>query len=65
MPNITQSFFSAAEWLDICFRSGITLNPEKFVLAQDEVDFAGFEITNQSVCPCKKYLDAIREFPTP
>ena len=64
-PNIKHSFFSAVEWLDICGRSGITLNPEKFVFAQDEVDFAGFEITNQSVRPCKKYLDAIREFPTP
>ena len=59
------SFFSAVEWLDICGRNGTTLNPEKYAFAQDEVNFAGFEITNQSICPCKKYLDAIREFSTP
>eukprot|EP00794_Sanderia_malayensis_P002522 gene2522-2915_t len=29
------------------------------------VEFAGFEITNDSVRPCAKYLDAIRHFPTP
>ena len=49
-PNIKHSFFSAVEWLDICGRNGITLNPEKFVFAQDEVDFTGFEITNQCTC---------------
>ena len=55
----------AAQWLDICGRNGITLNPEKFIFAQDVVEFAGFEITNDTVCPCRRYLRAITEFPTP
>ena len=29
------------------------------------MEFAGFEITNNSVRPCKKYLDAIQNFPKP
>ena len=63
--SVEDSFHSAVEWLDICGRNGITLNPDKFQFAQDIVDFAGFEITNDSVRPCQKYLRAIRDFPSP
>jgi hypothetical protein len=63
--NIEESFFRVVEWLDLCGRQGITLNPDKFVFAQDTVGFAGFEITPESVRPCSKYLQAITEFPTP
>ncbi len=57
--------FSQAAWLDTCGKHGITLNPQKFRFAQDEVEFAGFEITSDSVRPCKKYIKAIADFPTP
>lgn len=60
-----ESFFQAANWLDICGKHGITLNPEKFQFAEDDVEFAGFEITKDSVKPCRKYLKAISDFPTP
>ena len=63
--TVHDSFLQAAKWLDICGRNGITLNPDKFVFAQDSVEFAGFEITADSVRPCRKYLRAILEFPTP
>ena len=63
--DITSSFHQAVNWLDICGRHGITLNPDKFTFAADTVEFAGFEITPDSVRPCAKYLDAIRHFPTP
>ena len=63
--TIEESYFQAARWLDICGRHGITLNPDKFQFASDEVEFAGFEITSNTVRPCKKYLKAISDFPTP
>ena len=63
--NIEGSFFQAVDWLDTCSKNGITLNPEKFVFGQDTVAFAGFEITNNHVRPCQKYLDAILNFPRP
>ena len=44
---------------------GITFNPEKFRFAQDEVKFTGFKITNDTVHPCKRYIRAITDFPTP
>ena len=53
--SIEESFFKTVEWLDICGRHGITLNREKFVFAQDEVEFAGFDITQDSVKPSPKY----------
>ena len=63
--DISSSFHQAVNWLDICGRHGITLNPTKFVFAADTAEFVGFEITGDSVRPCKKYLDAIRHFLTP
>ena len=63
--DLEASFHQATKWLDLCGRSGITINPEKFVFAVDTVEFAGFEITRDSVRPSQKYLHAIRSFPTP
>ena len=63
--TIEECFFQACQWLDLCGRDGITLNPEKFSFAQDTMKFAGFEITPNVVKPCSRYLNAIRQFPTP
>ena len=63
--NLTESFFQAVTWLDLCGHHGITLNPDKFVFGADTVEFTGFEIMPHSVRPSKKYLDTIRNFPTP
>ena len=41
------------------------MNPDKFRFGKDTVEFAGFEITVDSVRPCRKYLQAIEDFPTP
>ena len=35
--DIAQAFTDAANWLTLCGANGITLNPEKFVFAQDTV----------------------------
>jgi len=63
--TIEESFDQTAEWLDTCGRHGIILNPDKFVFAEDEVEFAGFQITLDTVRPCQRYLQSILEFPTP
>lgn len=46
-------------------QSGIVLNPDKFRFARKTVDFAGFRISDTTIEPLPKYLDAIRDFPTP
>jgi len=63
--SIAKSFFQAAEWLDICGRNGIILNPKKFTFAKNNVTFAGFDITPTSVQPCPQVLEAIKNFPKP
>lgn len=63
--SIEAAFFQACEWLDMCARNGITLNPKKFQFALDTVDFAGLTITPTNIRPSAKFLDAIRDFPIP
>ncbi|RUS74671.1 hypothetical protein EGW08_017577 [Elysia chlorotica] len=63
--TIENAFIQAAKWLDICANNGIILNPSKFKFAKNTVEFAGFEITPTTVRPCARYLEAIRNFPTP
>ena len=63
--TIEESFFQAAQWLDTCGKHGITLNHTKFHFAKDEDEFAGFEITKDTLHPCKNYIRAIANFPTP
>ena len=46
-------------------RAGVNLNPDKFQFAQCTGDFAGFRISNATMEPLPKYLDAILDFPTP
>ena len=53
------------DFLELAGRNGIILNPEKFQFCQNTVDFAGFRISDVTVEPLPKYLDAIRQFPTP
>ena len=62
LTQLKESFFQAANWLDNCGRHGITVNPEKFRFAEDAVEFAGFEITNDSVRLFKKSLRAMYDF---
>ena len=63
--SVKEAFFQTCEWLDLCARNGITLNPKKFQFAQDTVEFAGLSITATNVKPSNKFLDSIRQFPTP
>jgi hypothetical protein len=63
--SIEEAFHQTAQWLDVCAKNGITLNPSKFTFAADTVEFAGFEISLDSVRPSKRFLKAIMDFPTP
>ena len=53
------------DFLELAGNTGIVMNPEKFQFCQGTVDFAGFRISNSSVEPLPKYVDAILQFPTP
>ena len=61
--SIESSFHQMTLFLETCGHNGITLNSDKFTFASDSVEFAGFDITADSVRPSQKYLRAIRDFP--
>ena len=63
--SIEEAFHHAVQWLDLCGKNGITLNPKKFVFCRTTVEFAGFKITPTTVQPCARQLDAILNFPKP
>ena len=45
--------------------SETVLNPKKFQFAQKQVEFAGFLISENTIEPLPKYLDATKDFPKP
>ena len=64
-PSNEECFHRTTQFLDICGKNGIILNPQKFSFAKDTVQFAGFEIGPNSVRPCPQVMEAIKQFPTP
>ena len=44
---------------------GWSLNPDKFKFGGLEVDFAGFNVTDEGVRPTKRLLEAMASFPKP
>ena len=63
--SIADAFFHTCQWCDLLARNGIILNPSKFQFAQHTVDYAGLSVTPTNIGPSVKFLDAIRNFPTP
>ena len=63
--NLEEHWWRTIDFLSLVGRAGIVLNQDKFQFAQQTVDFAGFRVSASSVEPLPKFLDAIREFPTP
>ena len=52
-------------FLDHCGQNGVILNPVKFQLAQEEVEWIGFNITPTGVQPTATFKESILNFPTP
>jgi hypothetical protein len=46
-------------------KNGMVFSPDKFVFTKETVEVAGFEITKKGIKPTDKYIEAIRNFPTP
>jgi hypothetical protein len=63
--TMEQSFFRICSLLSHCNKNGMVFSPEKFMFAKETVEFAGFEITLEGIRPTDKYIEAIRNFPTP
>lgn len=49
--------------MDLCARNGVVCNPCKFRFGRNEVDFAGFTVTDGRVKPTKKRWRRLQTFP--
>lgn len=63
--DLETHWWRTIEFLSMVGSAGIVLNPDKFQFAQREVKFAGFNISEETIKPLSKYIEAIRSFPTP
>ena len=63
--DLKQHWWRTMKFLSTVVNAGIVLNPAKFQFAERTVDFAGFCISESSITPLPKYIDAIRNFPKP
>ena len=63
--DIEGSFWHTMYYIKHCHENGIIFNPDKFQFAKDEVNFAGFVVTQDGYKPPEKILNAIRDFRTP
>lgn len=63
--DLEQHWWRTIDFLTRVGRAGIVLNPAKFQFAEKSVDFAGFRVSDATIEPLPKYLDAIRDFPAP
>ncbi len=51
--------------LERCRDFGITLNPQKFVFAEEEVSFVGYKISRDGIAADPEKIEAIQKFPEP
>ena len=63
--DLEAHWWRTIDFLEITGLAGVVLNPKKFQCCKREIEFAGFHVTDTAVLPLAKYLDAIRNFPTP
>ena len=63
--DLEEHWWRTIDFLRKVGESGIVLNPDKFQFCQKSVEFAGFRVGESSIEPLPKYLDGIRDFPTP
>ena len=63
--DLEEHWWRTIDFLTRVGQAGIVLNPDKFQFAKRSVDFTGFRISETDIEPLPKYLDAIRDFPSP
>ena len=63
--SIRDNYFSTWDYLQLCSDNGITANEKKFQFCQDNVLFAGLQITATGIKPAESILSAIKDFASP
>ena len=61
--DLEQHWWRTINFLTRVGQAGIVLSPDKFQFAEKSIDFAGFRVSDSTIEPLPKYLDAIKDFP--
>ena len=65
LNDLEEHWWRVIDYLILCGKNAIILNPLKFQFGRTTVDFAGFRVSESSIEPLPKYIDAIKDFPVP
>ena len=63
--NLEESIYRVCNILSYGSKSGILICRGKFQFAKDEVEYVGFIIGKDGIKPTDKYVEAIKNFPSP
>ena len=63
--DIAATFWHAFDYIKLCGDHGVVFNREKFVFAEESVEFAGFDVHMEGVRPPQRIISAIEDFPVP
>ena len=63
--DLEEHWWRTIDFLTCVGQAEIVLNPDKFQFAEKTLDFAGFRVSETTIEPLPKYIDAIKVFPTP
>ena len=64
-PSIEELFWHTCQYITLCSKNGIIYYPKKLVLGRKTVEFAGFTVTEDSIKPTQRMVEAIGSFPAP
>ena len=63
--TIEGNFRRTCEYLTLCSKNGIVFNLEKFQFCKRQVEFVGYNLTEEGMEPTRDMLNSIRDFPRP
>ena len=63
--SIEEAFYHAYDFLTLCGKNGVTINPDTFQFYQQEVQFVGFNVGWDNYRPSDNTMSAIENFPMP
>ena len=63
--DFSDHWWRMIDFLALLGENGVILNRQKFQFAQTSVNFAGFHISEHSIKPLQRFVDAVLKFPTP
>ena len=63
--DLEKRWWRILDFLELLGNNSVILDKKKFQFSNKTVDFARFKITDTKIKPLRKFLSAIKDFPTP